>query len=194
MEKKNTRLIVLVIILCLLVLGLGGYIVYDKVLTKDNNNIGASNTDSVDNISNEKFYSYENVSGLYTYTAKTFEEGTDNEFIPIYKLFLYDNGTFFYLRPSRTPVGVVGNFIIKDDKILLNYWYNWSSGIQKMDDKSIKINSLVISKNDTLIDSNPFETWYDISEISLLKADSEEEKKFQQTFGDFSKIITAYME
>ena len=36
MEKKNTGLIVLVIILSLLVLGLGGYIVYDKVLSKEN--------------------------------------------------------------------------------------------------------------------------------------------------------------
>lgn len=35
MEKKNTGLIVLIIVLSLLVLGLGGYIVYDKVLSKE---------------------------------------------------------------------------------------------------------------------------------------------------------------
>lgn len=34
MEKKNPGLVVLVIILCLLVLGLGVYIIYDKVLNK----------------------------------------------------------------------------------------------------------------------------------------------------------------
>ena len=32
MEKKNTGLIVLVVVLSLLVVGLGGYIVYDKIL------------------------------------------------------------------------------------------------------------------------------------------------------------------
>lgn len=36
MEKKNTGLIVLVVILCLLVGGLGGYIICDKVINKDN--------------------------------------------------------------------------------------------------------------------------------------------------------------
>lgn len=39
MEKKNTGLIVLVVILSLVVIGLSGFIVYDKVLnTKENNN------------------------------------------------------------------------------------------------------------------------------------------------------------
>ena len=38
MENKNTGLVVLVIILSLLVIGLGGYIVYDKVLNKDTSN------------------------------------------------------------------------------------------------------------------------------------------------------------
>ena len=46
MEKKNTGLVVLVIILSLLVVGLGGYIVYDKVLSdKDADN---NCNDSVD--------------------------------------------------------------------------------------------------------------------------------------------------
>lgn len=36
MEKKNTGFIVLVVILCLLVGGLGGYIICDKVINKDN--------------------------------------------------------------------------------------------------------------------------------------------------------------
>ena len=35
MEKKNTGLVILVIILSLLVVGLGGFIVYDKVLSDD---------------------------------------------------------------------------------------------------------------------------------------------------------------
>ena len=46
MEKKNTGLIVLVVILSLLVVGLGGYIVYDKVLDKEDSNI---NNDVKDN-------------------------------------------------------------------------------------------------------------------------------------------------
>lgn len=36
MEKKNTGLVVLVVVLALLVVGLGGFIIYDKALSKDN--------------------------------------------------------------------------------------------------------------------------------------------------------------
>ena len=36
-EKKNTGLIVLVVILSLLIVGLGGYVIYDKVVSKNNN-------------------------------------------------------------------------------------------------------------------------------------------------------------
>lgn len=45
MEKKNTGLIVLVIILFLLVIGLGGFIVYDKILS--NNEIENNNKENV---------------------------------------------------------------------------------------------------------------------------------------------------
>lgn len=51
MEKKNTGLIVLVVILSLLVVGLGGYIVYDKVLSKEDSNINNDVKDN-DNIQN----------------------------------------------------------------------------------------------------------------------------------------------
>ena len=46
MEKKNTGLIVLVVVLSIAVLGLGGFIVYDKVLKsekEDNNKIETNN-------------------------------------------------------------------------------------------------------------------------------------------------------
>lgn len=51
MEKKNTGLIVLVVILSLLVVGLGGYIVYDKVLSKEDSNInnGVKDNDNIQN-------------------------------------------------------------------------------------------------------------------------------------------------
>ncbi len=48
MEKKNKGLIVLVIILTVLVLCLGGYIVYDKLLGTDNNDNANDVTDSSD--------------------------------------------------------------------------------------------------------------------------------------------------
>ncbi len=49
MEKKNTGLIVLVIILFILVLGLGGFIVYDKCLNKKNNEIVDNKNNNTNN-------------------------------------------------------------------------------------------------------------------------------------------------
>lgn len=53
MEKKNIGLIVLVIILFLLVLGLGGFIVYDKVLSNNEIENNENNNSEVDNNQNE---------------------------------------------------------------------------------------------------------------------------------------------
>ena len=39
MENKNTGLKIMVIILCILVVGLSGYIVYDKVLSDEKENV-----------------------------------------------------------------------------------------------------------------------------------------------------------
>ena len=52
MEKKNTGLIVLVVVLSLLVVGLGGYIVYDKIL-----NNGVSDNGNADNIKDDDSHS-----------------------------------------------------------------------------------------------------------------------------------------
>ena len=47
-NKKNSKgLIVLLIILVLCVLGLAGYIVYDKVLSKNKKTINANNTSTI---------------------------------------------------------------------------------------------------------------------------------------------------
>ena len=63
MEKKNTGLIVLVMILSLLVVGLGGFIVFDKVLSNDkieDSNIDNNNEDSSNDTKeeNDKKYQY----------------------------------------------------------------------------------------------------------------------------------------
>lgn len=66
MEKKNNGLVVLVIILVILVLCLGGYIVYDKLLDKDNNVIDKNNETSI-KINDELDYVYD---ASYFYDSK----------------------------------------------------------------------------------------------------------------------------
>jgi len=59
MEKKNTGLIVLVVVLSLLVVGLGGFIIYDKVLNENNDKVDKNNNNSTTtDTSTEKYCNY----------------------------------------------------------------------------------------------------------------------------------------
>jgi len=71
MKKKNTGLIVLVIVLSLLVVGLGGFIIYDKVLSNNNSiektnkeeqNDNNSENQSIDKLDNTKDIVYSGIS------------------------------------------------------------------------------------------------------------------------------------
>ncbi len=46
-QSKNSGLYVLIVILCILVLGLGGYIVYDKIINNNTNNISNDNSKEI---------------------------------------------------------------------------------------------------------------------------------------------------
>ena len=66
MENRNMGLKVLVVILCVLVLGLGGYLLYDKVLSDDRNanneneNVNNNKIDNTEDINEEKNLSWIN--------------------------------------------------------------------------------------------------------------------------------------
>ena len=49
MEKNNKGLIILVVILIIMVLSLGGYIVYDKLIDNNKNDVVDKTDDKVDN-------------------------------------------------------------------------------------------------------------------------------------------------
>lgn len=93
MEKKNTGLIILVVILSLLVLGLGGFIVYDKVINnnndvkteeKDNNSDNNKNTVNL-NTTEEKTISKESIIELSKNTNLNINTNFDNIDKPIWE-------------------------------------------------------------------------------------------------------------
>lgn len=73
MERENRNLKVLVIILCILVLGLGGYLLYDKVLSDDSNanNENENEISWIDYLLEQKFVSASlnvcSIDGNYVY-------------------------------------------------------------------------------------------------------------------------------
>ena len=99
MEKNNVGLKVLVVILSLLVVGLCGFIVYDKVLSNDEveDNNGNSNSNNADGL-----YSYNDFS------ETVFSDDGGNNY-----LILWKNGTYSYND-------TIGNYIIENSNIVLN--------------------------------------------------------------------------
>ena len=74
MKKKNTGLIVCIVILILIVLGLVGFIVYDKVINNKPN----------DNIESKELYSIKKLGDKVLYTGKSDLEIISGEIIFAY--------------------------------------------------------------------------------------------------------------
>ena len=118
-EKNNSGLIALVIVLFLLVLGLGGYIVYDKVLSNKetptnntdneiNENTNTSDTNIVENtdvsVRTYRFFGYTTNGSPDMYTT----------------LKLYSDGTYtLYLNNCEGVTKYSGNFTETDTDISL---------------------------------------------------------------------------
>ena len=140
-EKNNNQSVVITIILCLLVLVLGGYIVYDKFLSTKDEEID-------NNIITETSYTISTIAGLYEYKGDSTGENTA-------RIYLADDGTFMYWLPYPTPYGFAGNYYIEANTIILNASFQVSGGmsIQPLDEE--KINNQNIDKNHKMtIDEN----------------------------------------
>ena len=106
MKKNNTGLIVFVIMLFLLVVGLGGFIVYDKLLSNnkvENNDNTELNDDVNNNIVDDDSNSNENLNSI----------GLD-----LYKLFTGRNGT----GPFNWENGKVVNYVNVITHMTQNYF------------------------------------------------------------------------
>ena len=129
--ENNKGSVVLSVILTVLVVGLVGYIVYDKVAAPKNE--GSLNTETKErlwclfkkvNISlnnNEvvKTYSYSSIKGAYKSqsTSQACGEGS----IENYSMKLYENGLFEITANSGCSSSeTIGNYIIEGNKIILN--------------------------------------------------------------------------
>ena len=121
MEESQRRngLVVPFIIIIILLIGLIGYICYNKFI--------ANNEQGTNKVSKEKSYTYEDIAGVYEFSKKL--ENEHNEEVKI-TLYLLNNGVFKYEYTStETAVrGEIGNYIIKDNKILFTDWFMTTSG------------------------------------------------------------------
>ena len=137
MNKKV--LMVLVIILSIFVLGLSGYLIYDKVLIKDNE----MNRDDVLDYPSTVFAEY--IASL-----DLIDNDNSQDSVSV-KLSLYNNGVFEYVYSYGVPTGVLGNYVIDGDKVVLTAWFNTGSDVQLLVTKGTKY--LTINQNGNIVDT-----------------------------------------
>lgn len=178
----------LVIFLILIILGLAGYIVYDKVMVKETN----EPIKEEKKVEKEITYTYEDMKGLYTFTGDpVYSEGAEGNITPTYNLYLYENGTFNYQYTGvATPQGMVGNYIIEGDKIILNYLYTTGSDVSLT--RTTETKTLVIGKDNTLTDNNQPLSLVSSKSINLEKASESAENEFVENTPSFDKMLNEY--
>lgn len=107
MENKNTGLISIIVILSLLVVGLGGFVIYDKVLSNDkieDNNIDNNNDNSNNDIKEDDNKDYQ-----YNLTKRTELQAVRNGYVEV----VVDTDGNAYLS-------LIGNLDYEDDEYLKN--------------------------------------------------------------------------
>ena len=116
MEKKNTILIILIVILSILVGGLGSYIIFDKALSKDSTNeneINQNETNKNTDDTKEKYI------GTYTLNFKD-NAPEDVKEAGVSSIKLNDDDTFeFIANMCSGMLTINGNYSIGDNTIVL---------------------------------------------------------------------------
>lgn len=152
-KKNSTGVLILLVIFIVLTLLLGGYIVYDKVLSKnetpENPNTNINTPTKEDQKSLSKNFS--EITGIYTTKFENLKSEGD-ESTATMQLTLYENGIFSYRFNQYAPYGTFGNYIIDGDKIILTNWFNTASDVSLTVTKGTK--TLTINSDGSITDDN----------------------------------------
>ena len=116
MEKENKKLKLLLVILSLFTVGLCAYTVY-QIWDKGSTYKCTEEKES---------YSYASMEGIYKLSTEVEIDGGKEKAGAT--LYLWRDGTFKYEQSVLAPMGQLGNYIIEENKIKLNYLFETNSG------------------------------------------------------------------
>ena len=129
---------------------------------------------------------FESISGVYTYSLNSDEE--DGYFCELY---LFNNGTFKYEYCSIFAQGVIGNYIIKGNKIVLNKLFETGSDIGLTvteGEAELNLNEDgTISNINKILDEPDFIN--DLSNVKLTKLSKDEEKEYIEMIPNINEIL-----
>lgn len=121
-----------------------------------------------------KSYSIKDITGAYKFTKqeKVNGENIDIECI----LYLYDNGTFGYSHMAMIEQGIMGNYIIEDNTIILNKLFRHGNDLSLGTTKGQL--RLKINEDNTITDSNNSFGIESTKNITLKKVSENEKQKY----------------
>ena len=166
MKEKNSNkgvivcllftIIVLVVIIVMLVTGAITVNLFNnnnetKPDIIDNNQNNIDNNDSVNNNSNSKVNSISDIAGSYKAEFNNLKTDNDSYSISV-ALNLYNNGIFTYIINQHVPTGILGNYVIDNNKIILTNWFNTGSDVSLWITKGSK--ELILNSDSSITDNN----------------------------------------
>ena len=167
--KNSKGLTMMTIVLGILVVVMGSYLVCDNLLKTE--------------------YDYDDVKGVYTYTSEATKDEEGNDITAMYRLYLNENGTFFYKMGTGAMTGHIGNYVIKDQTIILNYLFRTDNGTGLFSTEGSK--TLTITAKDTFTDNQPSVTVGNMKNVLLKKVSPTEANEYPQ-YEDVSYMLNNY--
>ena len=174
-----------------MIIGLSTYIVYGKVIDKDNNKEEVNSTEeSLESQEKTKEYTYKDIAGNYYFETNALIEGLP-EAMSKHFLVLDEDGTYSYSNILMTHSGHLGNYMIIGNTIVLNYLFSMGNdaGFRTYDGNE----TLQISDNGNLVMKNKNQP----SEITFERTSINFEQYNVYSFDRIinnSEIVNAYTE
>lgn len=114
-----------------------------------------NNSEIKQTVTNDNNYTYMDIASFYSFKdSNSNSEGREELSTFGYTLYLAENGTFRYQYTMNTVSSVMGNYIIVDDEIRLNYLFTGGSdaGINATNGSKV----LKIKDKNTLVDNDAY--------------------------------------
>ena len=172
-KKNSTGVLILLVIFIILTVLLGGYIAYDKLLSKNETSENQSQNINTPAKEEQKSLSknFSEITGIYTTKLENLKDSGEESTATV-QLTLYENGIFSYRFSQYAPIGTFGNYMIDGDKIILTNWFNTASDVSLTVTKGTK--TLTINSDGSITDDNikiKVLTDNEITTVKLIRTD-----------------------
>ena len=180
MKEKNNKGIILTLIISIIVMGIITILALTDTINLTNKKLNCSPETKEEITENIPTYTYETIKGLYSYKSEMITDENGNNFYAQYNLTLYENGIFQYQLSTLGPFGYIGNYIIKDNKIILNYLFSTNSGTDI--EVTEGTHTITINDDNTLSDTNQPIININLTNITLTKDENNNSLKYEDLY------------